>query len=154
MNQYLLRIWGKDEDVVTSLRPPDAVEPSGTKCYWFATDADREAFIGTFPPSCWVMRDKVNPEDADTRAYTVALVTLTLPDGRVGMFEMNFGFGYPDDGVEYMWQEGNYSCDCNKRLYLARECDIDPEFEEFDTENACGDTIALTGLEIFHRKVL
>src|SRR6266478_7628590 len=138
MNQYLLRIWGKDKEAILALRQPEAIEPSGPLCYWFNTPTEREVFIASFPPQCWVMRDSVDPEEGiDTHAHTVALVTLRLPDGRVGMFEQNFGFGYPDDGVHHMWEEGNYSCDCNRRLFLARECGIDTEFDDLDMAQ-CG----------------
>lgn len=155
--RYLLRTWGRDVDAVTALRPPDLREAGGVCCYWFNTPAERDAFQATWPANCCAMRDRSDPgEDddghpIDTRAMTVAVVTLRLPDGRVGMFEMEFGYGYPRSSVHYMWREGNYSCDCNKRLYLARECGIDPQYDDGDMENPCGDTIALVSLDVFTR---
>lgn len=35
----------------------------------------------------------------------------------------------------YLWEYGNYSCDCNRRLFFARVND-----EEEDWESGCGDT--------------
>lgn len=43
----------------------------------------------------------------------------------------------PNDISQYMWEEGNYSCDCNKSLFIQRQCD-----EEFP-DMTCGDTIEL-----------
>lgn len=36
----------------------------------------------------------------------------------------------------YIWEEGNYSCDCNRRLIFARVNDDDDE----DWESGCGET--------------
>lgn len=89
----------------------------------------------------------------DTHKCTFARVTLRMPDGRTGIFEQSFGYGYPFESVEFMWREGNYGCDCNKRLFLARECQIDPE--NIDADNfdnmQCGDTIKLVSLEVYSR---
>lgn len=30
----------------------------------------------------------------------------------------------PWSSVEYMWREGNYSCDCNRSLFLQRQCGV------------------------------
>lgn len=35
----------------------------------------------------------------------------------------------------YMWEDGNYSCDCNRRLFFARANN-----EEEDWESGCGNT--------------
>lgn len=39
-----------------------------------------------------------------------------------------------DDGSDFMWNEGNYACDCNRRLFFARAAGLpDPE------PNPCGE---------------
>jgi hypothetical protein len=48
-----------------------------------------------------------------------------------------------EGGADYMWTEGNWSCDCNKRLFIARALG-EPEPE---TTDPCGDTIKLEKLE-------
>lgn len=152
---YLLRVWGRDKDRVVALREPDLRErDDGPLCYWFVTPEERQAFIDTIPRGCSVVRDTHDPGDdgeevIDTRACTYAIVTLRLADGRVGMFEQQFGYGYPRHSAEFMWREGNYSCDCNKRLFLARQCGIDPHYDEDDADNPCGDTIELIELVVF-----
>lgn len=42
---------------------------------------------------------------------------------------------------DYMWEEGNYACDCNRSLFIQRQCDN--SFPEMD----CGDTIKLVSLK-------
>jgi len=45
------------------------------------------------------------------------------------------------DGLEFNWTEGNYSCDCNRSLFIKRQCD--PDFPKME----CGETIELVSLE-------
>lgn len=45
--------------------------------------------------------------------------------------------------AEYMFTEGNYSCDCNKNLFLA---DAAQESSAWDHDNDCGDKIKLKRL--------
>ncbi len=43
------------------------------------------------------------------------------------------------DGSDFMWTEGNYSCDCNRALYFARANGSDDELAEGQD---CGDNEA------------
>lgn len=43
---------------------------------------------------------------------------------------------------EYIYREGNYSCDCNKALFIQRQCD--PDFPDF----TCGDKIKMVSLSL------
>lgn len=44
------------------------------------------------------------------------------------------------DTVVFMYTDGNYSCDCNKALFLARA------HQEAEPDNPCGDEMALRKL--------
>lgn len=39
--------------------------------------------------------------------------------------------------IPYIWDEGNYACDCNRSLFIQRQCD--ENFPKF----ICGDKIKL-----------
>lgn len=52
-------------------------------------------------------------------------------------WEKNYGWDTKREGVTYMFEEGNYSCDCNKSFFIKRQCDS--KFKEMD----CGDKIKL-----------
>jgi len=43
--------------------------------------------------------------------------------------------------AEYQYTDGNYGCDCNRSLFIARHCD--PDFPDME----CGETIELLRLE-------
>lgn len=54
--------------------------------------------------------------------------------------------------AEYMYTEGNYGCDCNKSLFLARHCGVSFERHENTEEEdgvwalKCGSSIELVSL--------
>lgn len=79
-----------------------------------------------------------------THKDTIALVTLKYQD-KIYTYEDNFGKEYPEDMVRFQYEENNYSCDCNRSLFIQRYCD-----ESFSEMN-CGEEIELVNLEIVYR---
>ena len=51
---------------------------------------------------------------------------------------------YTNEWNWYIWEEGNYSCDCNRSLFLHRKY---PEFSEFEH---CGNEIELVDYEVIN----
>ena len=45
-------------------------------------------------------------------------------------YEMNW-----DEGSDYLWTDGNYSCDCNRELFFCRAA-----AEDEPEEHACGES--------------
>lgn len=44
--------------------------------------------------------------------------------------------------AQFMWNKGNFSCDCNKSLFIQRYCDESfPDME-------CGDDVKLVNIEV------
>jgi hypothetical protein len=55
--------------------------------------------------------------------------------------ETNSAYKTTEELVEYLYEEGNYACDCNRSAFIAEHCDEDfPELE-------CGREIKLVSLE-------
>lgn len=155
-NEYLLRVWGRDMGAIEAMRPADLKEEDGVLCYWFPTAKDRERFIESCP-TAWVMRSTADPgvdregEVVLPRCLTVALVTLRFPDdGGLVSFEMPFGYGYPEHAVHYIFEEGNYSCDCNRRIFAEDYCGRPPLAED---AQMCGETIELVSLAVEKRPI-
>lgn len=57
-------------------------------------------------------------------------------------FVYDCGYEYPKESALFMFTDGNYSCDCNKSLFIIRNCDRN--FKEL----ACGNEIKLEKIEI------
>jgi len=71
----------------------------------------------------------------------IATVSLKYKD-KVYTFDYDFGKDYSEEGAEFMFEDGNFSCDCNRSIFIREYCDKD--FEEMD----CGDEIELVNLEV------
>ena len=83
------------------------------------------------------------PKCDHPHARTVAHLTLQHPDGRLVPLTYDFGYGYPAESARFMWYEGNYSCDCNKLLFMARALG-EPEPDD----PPCGDTIPIVSFTL------
>lgn len=149
---FLLRVWGRDEAQVAATWPPDAVEDEhGALCYWFQNREARLALIQAIAAMpIFVVHNGLDPgpddfgEVIEPLAFTVADVTLKLPDGRVGSYTDTFGYGYAEHSARFMYYEGNYSCDCNRSRFLSARCEAFRDLEEFD----CGETIELVSFTV------
>lgn len=78
------------------------------------------------------------------RYKTIARMVLVC-NGREYPYEYDFGFAYPVDTARFMWESGNYSCDCNKSLFLSR---VYPEVVVTD----CGNEIEVKNLTVTQEK--
>ena len=56
--------------------------------------------------------------------------------------ECDFGENYPEDAALFMFEEGNYSCDCNRSIF------INEQHGDCIKELECGDTIKMKDLVI------
>lgn len=81
---------------------------------------------------------------------------VTLEDGQVihdAMPPGRHGIVFEDEEALlhhfwYMWMEGNYSCDCNKRIFLCRSDDTTDEEEDEALNSPCGDTMKIASLVV------
>jgi hypothetical protein len=79
-----------------------------------------------------------------THKDTIALVTLKYKD-TIYFYEHDFGKEYEEKYVRFQYEENNYSCDCNRSLFIQWYCD--ETFPELD----CGEKIELINLEVIYR---
>ena len=79
-----------------------------------------------------------------THKNTIAIVKFRYEDKEY-VYEDDFGKEYPEEMVRFQYEENNYSCDCNRSLFIQRNCD--ENFPEFN----CGNLIELVSLDIVYR---
>jgi len=60
--------------------------------------------------------------------------------------EEDFGYGYPEESASFMFEEGNYSCDCNLSTFIQQQCD-----RAFPTLD-CGEEIEIVDIEIIQKE--
>lgn len=61
--------------------------------------------------------------------------------------DFDFGPAYPFSGAIFMFTEGNYSCDCNRSLFLKKKYP-----EAFPNELPCGNKIELLRISVVYEK--
>lgn len=62
--------------------------------------------------------------------------------GKDYFISYDFGEGYPYSSAKFMYEEGNYACDCNRSIIIRR--DGYPDFPDLD----CGEEIEMVELRI------
>lgn len=136
---HLLRFWGGGQERLA--REYDLSRNDGDAyAVWFETPEGRQQFkdahqqLNVLDTVAFAEYDR--EEDGDTWKQTIARVTLKLPDGTTRTYDQNFGYGYPWHSVEFMYHDGNYSCDCNRA-----------SFAGIDNDMPCGDTLELVSLQ-------
>ena len=130
--EYFLKFWGKDDDKAVM-----DLSLHG-KHFYFDSAWDRQKFKERLSPYYIVFSEE---EGELTHKKTLADITLDYK-GHIYSYTENFGYEYPADSARYMYEEGNYACDCNRSLFIERHCN--DEFQEM----GCGDEIKLVSLKI------
>ena len=63
--------------------------------------------------------------------------------GKEVIVHLDFGYEYPEESAIFMFEDGNYSCDCNRSLFIRRE------YGEYAIpELDCGEEIEMTNYYI------
>lgn len=135
--EYMLHWWGGCEELVKN-------RYNYEEYMYFNSEKERQVVIDnlmTFNKYGLVI-DRISGEL--THTDTVAVITCLYKEKEY-KFDYNFGKEYPDDAAEFMFFEGNNSCDCNKCLFIQRYCD--EAFPDMD----CGDEIKIIDFRVEHR---
>lgn len=141
--EYHLFFWGgiENDGLATAKFGPE-------RNYWFATPEERARFKAQVSLFAHAAGQIVCFNESDgplALKRTVAKMVL-IHDGKRYPYEEDFGYGYPAHGADFMFHEGNYSCDCNLSRFIRRtHADADvPEME-------CGETIGVEDFEVEFR---
>jgi hypothetical protein len=142
--EYMLYFWG---GIHNEGNPLHGVEK---EAYYFETEKDREIFLSFI--------EKIDRSDSNggyglmyklqegylTHKRTVCVIDLKYKE-MIYNIECDFGYEYGEESAKFMFYEGNYSCDCNKSLFIQRQCDENFPFLD------CGDEIEIVKFEIEYR---
>lgn len=142
--EYLVNLWGgffNDEY--------RAVHGYENGPYWFDTKEERSEFIDKLKAlekehgyHHLVFSEE---EGYGTRLQTIAKMVLKYR-GVYYELESEFQYAYPVESAYYMFFEGNYSCDCNRSLFLSRKY---KDFPELD----CGHEIEMVNFKVIGREI-
>ena len=119
MKEYMAHIWGgawnKDAN-------PSIEKDLGTKegYHYFKTKEERDRFLKLIKQYSsqglvWDLR-----EGEMTHKRTIFVADLKYKD-MVYTIHCDFGYEYPEEEAIFMFEDGNYSCDCNRSLLIQDE---------------------------------
>lgn len=132
--EYFIRFWGASEEAIA--------KELGTsqRIWYFPTKAERDALIYRINQFSHLGLVMDLQEGHLTHKRTVATVVFKY-EGHTYITRNDFGPEYPVDAVHYMYEDGNYSCDCNRSNFIR---EIDPNFPHLN----CGSEIKMAKLRI------
>lgn len=135
--EYFLKFWGG--------ATPTIERDLGIKAghYYFLTKQEKDDFKRKIKEYSHLGLAYTEKEGELSHKRTVAVVEAKYKD-KTYNFEYDFGYEYEEEVAYFMFEDGNYSCDCNLSRFIQ---DIDPEFPKLD----CGDEIEYNKLEIEFR---
>lgn len=136
--EYMLHVWGGlfDQEKVIETLGID----KDTNYYWFDTAQERELFLRRLETYSVFGLARNLKEGTDTRKRTVVYIDAKY-EGKIYSFSYDFGYAYPESAAHFMFEDGNYSCDCNLSRFIQDEY---PEFPELD----CGEKIEYEKFEV------
>ena len=138
--EYYLGFWGE----INNDKLVERELGINNKDFWFATERERAEFkkklISVADKYSVIIAFK-EEKGTEVRLRTVARMIMVFPDGREFPYEYDFGYAYEKGSAEYMFLEGNYSCDCNKSIFISEK------YQEI-TELECGDDIQLKNFTV------
>lgn len=136
--EYMVHIWGGawNKDANPSIEKDLGIK-DGYHC--FKTEEEKDAFIQLLRNPIYedqgMMIDVKHGVMSHKRTIFVGI--LKYKD-REFIIHYDFGYEFPEKKAIFMFEDGNYSCDCNKSLFIQREYG-----EDVIEELNCGDEIEL-----------
>lgn len=138
-HEYMVHLWGgffNEEHKAKHGREPGY--------YFFDTAEERNRFVATLRAEEKALNAKYLAQDSadgrHVRYKTVAKMRFVY-QGKEYALERDFGYAYPVDVAHYMFEDGNYSCDCNRSLFLAEKHEGFPELD-------CGHEVELAAFQV------
>lgn len=143
--EYLLHTWGgfyNDEHKV--------IHQKEAGYFFFDTNEEREKYIKELQDISEIMDAQVlmidRKEGIGVRYKTVAHLILKYK-GEKFELEYDFGYAYPSDAALFMFEDGNYACDCNRSSFIIEK------YGNKIPDLPCGNEIKLVSIEIKKEKV-
>ena len=119
MKEYMAHIWGGawNKDANPSIEKDLGIKEG---YHYFKTEEERDRFLKLIKQYSsqglvWDLR-----EGEMTHKRTIFVADLKYKD-MVYTIHCDFGYEYPEEEAIFMFEDGNYSCDCNRSLFIQDE---------------------------------
>ena len=141
MKEYMVHIWGGawNKDANPSIEKDLGIKEG---YHYFKTKEERDRFLKLIKQYSsqglvWDLR-----EGEMTHKRTIFVADLKYKD-MVYTIHCDFGYEYPEEEAIFMFEDGNYSCDCNRSLIIQDEYG-ENAIDELD----CGEEIKMVNYHL------
>lgn len=138
--EYMLHTWGGFYN-----EEHQKIHGKESGYFFFNTKKDREDYLKSLKKISEDLDATVlmctKEEGYNVRFKTIAVIKLEH-DGKHYSFKYDFGYAYPVNAAYFMFNDGNYACDCNLSLFIRDKCD--DSFPELP----CGASIEILDVEV------
>lgn len=138
MKEYMIHIWG---GAWNSNANPSIEKDLGIKegYHYFATEKEKDDFLKLISLEKYKSQGLVYDIRYGEMSHKRTIFVGTFEyQGEEFVVHQDFGYEFPDDRAVFQFVENNYSCDCNRSLFIRQEYGED-SMPELD----CGDEIKL-----------
>ena len=121
MKEYMAHIWGGawNENANPSIEKDLEIKEG---YHYFKTKEERDKFLKLIKQDKYLNQGLVLDlkEGEMTHKRTIFVADLKYKD-MVYTIHCDFGYEYPEEEAIFMFEDGNYSCDCNRSLFIQDE---------------------------------
>lgn len=143
MKEYMVHIWGGawNKDANPSIEKDLGIKEG---YHYFKTKEERDRFLKLIKQDKYLNQGLVLDlkEGEMTHKRTIFVADLKYKD-KVYTIHYDFGHEYPEEQAIFMFEDGNYSCDCNRSLIIQDEYG-ENAIEELD----CGEEIKMVNYHL------
>ena len=136
--EYMIHIWG---GAWNSDANPSIEKDLGIKsgCHYFDTEEEKDKFLKLLDNPIYSKQGMAKDIKYGymTHKRTIFVGTFKYKDKKY-VLHYDFGYEYPEEQAKFQFIENNYSCDCNRSIFIREEYGEDaiPELD-------CGNEIEL-----------
>lgn len=141
--EWMVHCWGGafNDDANPSIKKDHNITEG---YYYFADEKEKDDFLAILKEPKYFYQGLMidTKHQYMTHKRTIFVGTFEYNDNSY-ILHYDFGYEYPEDMAIFQFTENNYSCDCNRSLFIQREYGKDsiPEL-------GCGDKIKLVEYHI------
>ena len=138
MKEYMIHIWG---GAWNSDANPSIEKDLGIKegYHYFKTEKEKDRFLELLNNPIYKNQGLMTDIKYGTMSHKRTIFVGTLKyENKEFTIHYDCGYEFPDEQAIFMFEHGNYSCDCNKSIFIRREYG-----EESIPELGCGDEVKL-----------
>ena len=143
MKDYMVHIWGGawNEDANPSIEKDLGIKEG---YHYFKTEKEKDDFINLISQDKYLNQGMVKDVyyGEMTHKRTVFVGDFKYKD-MVFTIHYDFGYEYPEESAIFAFEDGNYSCDCNRSLIIQDEYG-ENTIDELD----CGEEIEMLNYHI------